>query len=88
MVVLNGNTVGLLKKVTEERRRTVFENDKKEITVMKKVVIAGGGWSGCAAAVEARKLGAEVTLLERTDMLLGTGLVGGIMRNSGRYTAT
>lgn len=88
MVVLNGNTVGLLKKVTEERRRTVFENDKKEITVMKKVVIAGGGWSGCAAAVEARKLGAEVTLLERTDMLLGTGLVGGIMRNNGRYTAT
>ncbi len=55
---------------------------------MKKVVIAGGGWSGCAAAVEARKLGAEVTLLERTDMLLGTGLVGGIMRNNGRYTAT
>ena len=50
-------------KVTEERRRTVFENNKKEITVMKKVVIAGGGWSGCAAAVEARKLGAEVTLL-------------------------
>lgn len=55
---------------------------------MKKVVLAGGGWSGCAAAVEARKLGAEVTLLERTDMLLGTGLVGGIMRNNGRYTAT
>lgn len=55
---------------------------------IKKVVIAGGGWSGCAAAVEAHKLGAEVVLLERTDMLLGTGLVGGIMRNNGRYTAT
>ena len=55
---------------------------------MKRVVISGGGWSGCAAAVEAKKLGAEVTLLERTDMLLGTGLVGGIMRNNGRYTAT
>lgn len=26
-------------------------------------------------------------LLERTDMLLGTGLVGGIMRNNGRFTA-
>ena len=55
---------------------------------MKRVVIAGGGWSGCAAAVEAAKLGASVTLLERTDMLLGTGLAGGIMRNNGRFTAT
>lgn len=54
-----------------------------------KVVIAGGGWSGCAAAISAQKAGAEsVTLLERTDMLLGTGLVGGIMRNNGRFTAT
>jgi len=53
-----------------------------------KVVIAGGGWSGCAAALSARKQGAAVVLLERTDMLLGTGLVGGIMRNNGRFTAT
>ncbi len=51
------------------------------------IVIAGGGWSGCAAAISARKNGADVTLLERTDMLLGTGLVGGIMRNNGRFTA-
>ena len=55
---------------------------------MSKVVIVGGGWSGCAAAIEAKKLGFDVTLLERTDMLLGTGLVGGIMRNNGRFTAT
>lgn len=55
---------------------------------MRRVVIVGGGWAGCAAAVECRKLGADVTLLERTDMLLGTGLVGGIMRNNGRFTAT
>lgn len=27
-------------------------------------------------------------MLERIDMLLGTGLVGGIMRNNGRFTAT
>lgn len=54
---------------------------------MGKVVIIGGGWSGCAAAISARRAGAEVTLLERTDMLLGTGLVGGIMRNNGRFTA-
>jgi threonine dehydrogenase-like Zn-dependent dehydrogenase len=55
---------------------------------MKNVIIVGGGWAGCAAAISARKAGAEVTVLERTDMLLGTGLVGGIMRNNGRYTAT
>jgi hypothetical protein len=35
----------------------------------------------------ARKTGADVTILERTDMILGTGLVGGIMRNNGRFTA-
>ena len=52
------------------------------------IVIVGGGWAGCAASLSARKQGAEVTLVERTDMLLGTGLVGGIMRNNGRYTAT
>jgi hypothetical protein len=52
-----------------------------------KVIVVGGGWSGCAAALSARKQGAEVILIERTDMLLGTGLVGGIMRNNGRYTA-
>lgn len=55
---------------------------------MPKVVIIGGGWSGCGAAISAKKAGADVVLLERTDMLLGTGLVGGIMRNNGRYTAT
>lgn len=52
-----------------------------------KVVIIGGGWSGCAAAVTARKAGADVTLLEKTDLLLGLGNVGGIMRNNGRFTA-
>ena len=52
-----------------------------------KVVVIGGGWAGCAAALSAAKQGAEVTLAERTDMLLGTGLVGGIFRNNGRFTA-
>jgi hypothetical protein len=52
-----------------------------------KIVIVGGGWSGCGAALSAVKQGAEVVLIERTDMLLGTGLVGGIMRNNGRFTA-
>jgi hypothetical protein len=52
-----------------------------------KVIIIGGGWSGCAAAITAKKAGAEVILFEKTDILLGVGNVGGIMRNNGRYTA-
>ncbi|MEN6412775.1 MAG: FAD-dependent oxidoreductase [Veillonellales bacterium] len=52
----------------------------------KKVVIVGGGWAGCGAALAARKAGCDVELFERADMLLGTGLVGGIMRNNGRFT--
>ena len=54
---------------------------------MAKIIIIGGGWAGCAAAVTAKKTGAEVILIERTDLLLGLGNVGGIMRNNGRYTA-
>ena len=53
-----------------------------------KVVVVGGGWSGCAAAITAKKAGAEVHLYEKTDLLLGLGNVGGIMRNNGRYTAS
>lgn len=53
-----------------------------------KVIIIGGGWAGCAAALQAKKGGAEVYLYERTDLLLGVGNVGGIMRNNGRYTAS
>ena len=54
----------------------------------KKVVVVGGGWAGCGASLAARKAGCDVELFERADMLLGTGLVGGIMRNNGRFTAT
>lgn len=54
---------------------------------MAKIVIIGGGWSGCSAALTAKKTGAEVLLIERTDLLLGLGNVGGIMRNNGRFTA-
>lgn len=53
-----------------------------------RVVIIGGGWSGVAAAITAKKAGAEVALFEKTDLLLGLGNVGGIMRNNGRYTAS
>lgn len=52
-----------------------------------KIVIIGGGWAGCAAAIQSKKSGADVLLIEKTDMLLGVGNVGGIMRNNGRYTA-
>ncbi|KJR97081.1 MAG: FAD-dependent oxidoreductase [Peptococcaceae bacterium BRH_c4a] len=55
---------------------------------MVRIVVIGGGWAGTGSAVAAAQAGAKVTLLERTDMLLGTGLVGGIMRNNGRFTAT
>jgi hypothetical protein len=51
------------------------------------VVVIGGGWAGCAASIAAKKAGANVVLIERTDMLVGLGNVGGIMRNNGRYTA-
>ena len=53
----------------------------------KKVIVIGGGWSGVAAAVAAKKCGADVTVVEKTDLLLGLGNVGGIMRNNGRFTA-
>ncbi|MGH4120001.1 FAD-dependent oxidoreductase [Clostridium sp.] len=53
-----------------------------------KVIVIGGGWSGCSAAIIAKKAGATVALYEKTDMLLGLGNVGGIMRNNGRYTAS
>ena len=51
------------------------------------VVIVGGGWAGVSAAIAARKAGCDAAICERTDMLLGAGLVGGIMRNNGRFTA-
>ncbi|MBR4019753.1 MAG: FAD-dependent oxidoreductase [Firmicutes bacterium] len=54
---------------------------------MAKVLIIGGGWAGCSAAIAAKKTGADVLLTERTDLLLGLGNVGGIMRNNGRFTA-
>lgn len=52
-----------------------------------KIVVVGGGWAGASAAYFAKKAGAEVIIIEKTDMLLGTGLVGGIFRNNGRFTA-
>ncbi len=39
-----------------------------------RIIVVGGGFSGIAAAIIARKAGAQATLLERTDMLSGAGL--------------
>ena len=58
-----------------------------EVFIMSKIVVIGGGWAGCAASIAARKHGHQVVLLEKTDLLLGAGNVGGIMRNNGRFTA-
>ncbi len=52
-----------------------------------KVIIIGGGWAGVSAVISAKKAGAYVHIYEKTDLLLGLGNVGGIMRNNGRYTA-
>ena len=54
---------------------------------MARVVIAGAGWAGCAAAVATVQAGGEAVLIEKTDTILGTGQVGGIFRNNGRFTA-
>jgi len=53
---------------------------------MAKVAIAGGGFAGVSAAACARIAGAEVTLVERTDQLLGVGLHSGIFYNDGRMS--
>ena len=55
---------------------------------MKKTIIIGGGAAGMFAAIAAAERGCEVHLYEKTDLLLGLGNVGGIMRNNGRYTAS
>jgi Glucose inhibited division protein A len=53
-----------------------------------RIIVIGGGWAGCSAALKAGLAGEQVLLLERTDLLLGTGLAGGIMKNNGRWTVT
>ena len=44
---------------------------------MYKVVIIGAGWAGCLLRYKESRCGG--CLLERTDMILGLGNVGGIM---------
>ncbi|MBM2831940.1 MAG: FAD-dependent pyridine nucleotide-disulfide oxidoreductase [Dehalococcoidia bacterium] len=54
---------------------------------MPRVVVVGGGFSGCGAAIAAAKAGAEVTLLERTDMLLGVASRAGETNGNGWFVA-
>ncbi len=53
---------------------------------MPRVVVVGAGFAGVSAAACAREAGAEVTLVERTDELLGVGLHSGIFYNDGRMS--
>ncbi|MBI4284951.1 MAG: FAD-dependent oxidoreductase [Chloroflexi bacterium] len=52
-----------------------------------KVVIIGGGAGGFSAATVARATGADVTLIERTDMLGGIALVAGVAMLNGMHSA-
>lgn len=54
---------------------------------MARVIVVGGGISGCAAALEAAKVGADVSLFERTDLLLAAVLRAGRMNNNGKIVA-
>ena len=54
---------------------------------MARVIVVGGGMAGCSAALAAVKTGAEVTLLERTDMLLGVAVRSGETNGNGIFVA-
>ena len=54
---------------------------------MTRVVIVGGGLAGCAAAAAAAKAGASVTLLERTDVLGGCGLLAAMTKKDKHFCA-
>ncbi|MEE8448063.1 MAG: FAD-dependent oxidoreductase, partial [Thermodesulfobacteriota bacterium] len=55
---------------------------------MPSVAVIGAGFAGCSAAITAAKAGAEVTLLEKTDMLAGLGLLTGVMGGEGGIIAS
>jgi len=55
---------------------------------MPKVAVIGAGFAGVSAAACARMAGAEVTLVERTDELLGAGRNSGIFYNDGRQAGS
>ncbi|MDP2725993.1 MAG: FAD-dependent oxidoreductase, partial [Dehalococcoidia bacterium] len=53
---------------------------------MVRAVVVGGGIAGCAAALSAAKAGAQVTLIEKTDLLIGGAIRAGHMNVAGRVT--
>jgi len=54
---------------------------------MSRIVVVGGGLAGCGAALAAAKAGAQVTLLERTDMLSGVAVSAGETNGNGQFVA-
>ncbi|MFC1968844.1 FAD-dependent oxidoreductase [Chloroflexota bacterium] len=52
---------------------------------MARVIVVGGGLAACGAALAAAKGGAEVTLLERTDMLIGVAIRAGETGGNGCF---
>jgi 3-phenylpropionate/trans-cinnamate dioxygenase ferredoxin reductase subunit len=63
---------------------------KADIAEAGRVLVVGGGWIGLEVAAAARKLGAEVTVIEALDQLCGRGLtrdfaeyVEGVHRRNG-----
>ena len=41
---------------------------------MAKVVVIGGGWAGCAAAIAAKKAGADVLILDYSSLMFDFAL--------------
>ncbi len=52
---------------------------------MSRVVVIGGGLAGCGAALAAVKAGAQVTIVERTDMLIGVATRAGEVNGNGWF---
>src|SRR3990172_3807280 len=59
----------------------------KGVFIMPGVVVVVGGMAGCGAALAAAKAGAQVTLLERTDMLIGVAVRAGETNGNGNFVA-
>lgn len=68
-----GATPDMLKKLEEENKN----KNKKEVSKTHDVVIVGAGGAGLSAAIEAKKAGADVIILEKMPMAGGNTLISG-----------